>query len=150
VHVFLGNVALGKQASQSSVMLKQFPNLAVNGRVDGKCSQTNYEENPWWRVDLQDEYYIMAVEISNCCNNIMKNIEVHVGNNEIRELNKICGHIDVLKDKENHIILCPADLSGRYVHLGVRGRNKSFSICEVRVYQVLGNSIISFLWQAKL
>ena len=119
-------------------MLNKFPNLAINGRVDGECSQTNYEENPWWRVDLHDEYRIMAVGISNCCKNVMKNVEIRVGNDDNRELNKICGHIDDLKDKEDHILLCPSDLSGRYVHLSVQGKNQSLLICEVRVYEVLG------------
>ena len=129
-------------------MLNKFPNLAVNGRVDGECSQTNYEEDPWWRVDLQDEYHIMAVGISNCCNNIMETVDVRVGNDENRELNKICGRVDGIKDEDDRILLCPSDLSGRYVHLGVRGRNKSLSICEVRVYHVLGNSCIHFVFVA--
>lgn len=133
---FLGNIAIDKNASQSSVMLKHFPSLAVDGRVGGKCSRTNYEENPWWRVDLQDEYSIMAIVISDCCNDSMRNVGVHVGFSESIELNEICERIEVLK--ENHVILCPSDLSGRYVHLGVRGRNKSLSICEVKVYQALG------------
>ena len=141
--VFLGNIAVGKRASQSSVMFKHFPNLAVDGRLDGNCSQTNYEENPWWRVDLQNEYYIMAIVILNCCSNIMENVEVRVGSNENRELNKICGHIDVVNNKENTVLLCSSDLFGRYVYLNVRGKNRSLSICEVRIYQALGNTLSS-------
>lgn len=143
--VFLGNIAVGKQASQSSVILKHVPNLAVDGRLDGNCSQTNYEENPWWRVDLQNDHYIMAIVILNCCNSVMENVEVRVGSNENREMNKICGHIDVVNSKENAVLLCSSDLSGRYVHLNVRGKNKSLSICEVRIYGALGNTLfISF------
>ena len=123
-------------------MLDRFPSFAVNGYLDGKCSQTNYEENPWWRVDLQDEYFIMAVVVSNCCKNDMKHTDIRVGNNENMELNKICGTIDILKDDENRIILCPSDLAGRYVYLSSQAKNKSLSICEIKVHQVLGNSVL--------
>ena len=125
-------------------MLNQFPSRAINGRVDGECAQTNYEENPWWRVDLQHEYHIMAVGISNCCNNTMKNVQIRVGNNENGEFNKICGHVDELYDEEDHTLLCPSDLSGRYVHLSIQGRNESLFICEVRVYEVLGKSFVFY------
>ena len=136
---FAGNVALGKLASQSSVTLEHFPSLAVDGRLDGNCSQTNYEEDPWWRVDLRREYYIMAIVILNCCDSIMKNVEVRIGRNENGELNQLCGHVDAVENNENAIILCSTDLSGRYVHLNVRGKNSSLSICEVRIYETLGN-----------
>lgn len=121
--------------------MKHFPSLAVDGRLDGNCSQTNYEKDPWWRVDLHSEYYIMAIVILNCCDNIMKNVEVRIGSNENGELNQLCGHIDAVENNENAIILCSTDLSGRYVHLNVRGKNSSLSMCEVRIYETLGNTL---------
>ncbi|XP_028405667.1 uncharacterized protein LOC114528242 isoform X2 [Dendronephthya gigantea] len=136
-----GNIALGKQTKQSSVKFKQNPNVGVNGLVDGKCSRTNYEENPWWSVDLQNHYDIMAVGISNCCKNVMKNVEIRVGDNENREFNKICGWMDFLKDNEDHIMFCESGTTGRYVHMSIPGRNETLSICEIRVYQVLVPSL---------
>lgn len=119
-------------------MIDKVSQLAVDGFVDGNCSQTNYEENPWWRVDLKKSYSIMAVVIVNCCHKSFKNVEVRIGDDENEQSNKICGLISVLKDKENNVLMCRSNIIGRYVHLSVRGRNKSLSLCEVQIYQALG------------
>ncbi|WAR06016.1 FUCL-like protein [Mya arenaria] len=72
------NVALGQTASQSSNYRKSrgLAPTAVDGDVgnndmaSGSCFHTNTEYEPWWRVDLHQDYYITSVVMHNrldCC-----------------------------------------------------------------------------------
>lgn len=138
--MFLGNLALSKPAFQSSFMSKHSAKHAVDGRVDGECSRTTFENDPWWRVDLQREKYIMAVTITNCCEETVENVDIRVGNNFRSDKipNKICGHIPELYNKQSITVLCPSDVSGRFINIKAPGVNRSLAICEVKVYETLG------------
>ena len=64
------NLALGKPTWQSSTYLDNDPSRAVDGNSDGnltnkRCTHTNYDENPWWVVDLQKNIHINKVVIAN-------------------------------------------------------------------------------------
>ena len=70
--VFLGNVALGKTASQVGTWNKWVASRAVDGVADP--SDHNHSAHPlapsskdtaWWQVDLGDVYVINSVTIVN-------------------------------------------------------------------------------------
>lgn len=57
------DIAMHKTASQSSTNYNGFPNRAVDGNfksrwADKSCTHTNDEQDPWWRVDLGQEYIV--------------------------------------------------------------------------------------------
>jgi len=61
------NIAEGKSTDQSSTKNGLEASLAVDGNIDrkqlSKCSQTNYEREPWWRVNLQKRHRIYGIQI---------------------------------------------------------------------------------------
>lgn len=82
------NVALGRPASQSSVLdAGSGAANAVDGNRDsnwerGSCAHTTHEPEPWWRVDLGRRHAVYAVVVKNrhdCCWERLKGAEIHVG-----------------------------------------------------------------------
>jgi hypothetical protein len=62
------NLALGKTASQSSTVLGATASRANDGNTDGNyadgsVSHTNYENQPWWQVDLGSSQQITSVNV---------------------------------------------------------------------------------------
>jgi len=62
------NVALGKPTAQSSTLGVDFSSKAVDGNVDGDYShgsvtQTGYDTNAWWQVDLGSQFAINSIQI---------------------------------------------------------------------------------------
>ena len=63
------NVAKCKDASQSSTLNGHMSAArAVDGIHDthngDRCSHTTFESNPWWRVDLGQQYNVKTVRIT--------------------------------------------------------------------------------------
>ena len=57
------DIAMHKRATQSSTSYNGFPTRAVDGNfksrwADKSCTHTRDEQNPWWRVDLGQEYIV--------------------------------------------------------------------------------------------
>lgn len=82
------NIAEGGTATQSSQHLTAHPKKAIDGNHDsevkhGSCSTTNYELNPWWRLDLLKPHTINTVTITVRGDSYYKRIEgaeIHIGN----------------------------------------------------------------------
>ena len=82
------NLALNKPATQSSDYYGEFASKAVDGNTDGDrdggsntVSHTEYEQSPWWQVDLQKISHIDEVQIFNrtdCCQERLSNMYVFV------------------------------------------------------------------------
>lgn len=61
---------------------------AIDGNRDsvffhGSCTHTKAQLNPWWRVDLLDDYIIDHITITNrgdCCAEQINGAEIHIGN----------------------------------------------------------------------
>ncbi|MGJ8672285.1 galactose-binding domain-containing protein [Rubritalea sp.] len=69
-YVMAENVALGKSTEQSSEESANDSALAVDGNTsgdfaDGSVTHTENEANPWWEVDLGDNYYISEIWVYN-------------------------------------------------------------------------------------
>ena len=70
IYCFLGNVALGKTASQTGMWSDLVASRAVDGVADfteAHCSHPLGSSTPyvWWQVDLGDVYVINSVTIVN-------------------------------------------------------------------------------------
>ena len=70
------NLALDKPAYQSSTLYNKGATLATDGSREslfeaGSCTHTKKENKPWWVVDLQNQYYVDVVVLTNrgddCC-----------------------------------------------------------------------------------
>lgn len=64
------NLALGKTATQVSTGWDAFAPRANDGKTDGvfdngSVSHTNYATNPWWQVDLGEEFALSSVNVWN-------------------------------------------------------------------------------------
>ena len=64
------NLALNKPAWQSSEFYEHPANMAVDGDrnpdyYNESCSHTSRDDGPWLTVDLQEEYLITVVNITN-------------------------------------------------------------------------------------
>ena len=62
------NLALNKRAFQKSSFKERWAGKAVDGNNGDAskefCSDTEIEKDPWWIVDLESEYKITAVKIT--------------------------------------------------------------------------------------
>lgn len=87
---FTENVALRGKATQSDRYEHMFGDAAsaIDGNRDskfaaGSCTHTDEHNNPWWRVDLLDNYIITSVAITNrgdCCAHRINGVQIHIGN----------------------------------------------------------------------
>jgi len=64
------NLALGRDAIQSSTAFNGPANLAVDGNKDGQyydgsCSHTDNKDKAWWAVDLGEETSVGRIRITN-------------------------------------------------------------------------------------
>ncbi|KAI1885644.1 hypothetical protein AGOR_G00205950 [Albula goreensis] len=51
--------------------------------LQGSCSHTNAEKDPWWRVDLLQSFNVTSVAVTNradCCSDRINGAEIHIGN----------------------------------------------------------------------
>lgn len=64
---WVSNAAKGKPTDQSTTIDSRDSSLAVDGILEqrdaSKCSSTGYEEEPWWRVNLQKRHRIHGIKI---------------------------------------------------------------------------------------
>ena len=84
------NLALNKPAWQSSIYANKhdhgLPHEAVDGNAssdyvtDFSCTHTKDDTIPWWTVDLEGQFMVEEVVITNrgdCCGNTLKFFPVH-------------------------------------------------------------------------
>ncbi|CAI5778808.1 Hypothetical predicted protein [Podarcis lilfordi] len=139
------NLAKGRPAFQSSIYRHEIFTggiKAVDGNCDGlfssgSCTHTQKERDPWWYVDLGDEYAISAVVVKNrqdCCGDRLRGAEIRVGNNMAHrsKSNALCGTIT---DTTRSISVFNCDwLKGRYVSVQIPDLEEYLTLCEVEVY----------------
>ncbi|XP_052803439.1 fucolectin-2-like isoform X3 [Mya arenaria] len=135
------NVAIGKTASMSSNHreYKWLAQTAVDGNVGNNsmlsdtCFHTTKEYQPWWRVDLHQDYYITSVVVYNrldCCANQARKIKLTIG----KSLDSMsqAGHLDG-GFTTTHTFTVDPPLVGRFVQLQLYGITEFFHLCEVEV-----------------
>ncbi|XP_052806581.1 fucolectin-1-like [Mya arenaria] len=134
------NVAFGKTASQSSnyeTPLDLAPTAVDgyvgNGRMASRsCFHTKREYQPWWRVDLHQDYYITSVVVFNrmdCCSERTRNIKLTIGKSldSMSQAGYLDGGLTI------HTFTVDPPLVGRFVQLQLNGITEFLHLCEVEV-----------------
>ncbi|XP_070577193.1 uncharacterized protein [Ptychodera flava] len=141
----LGNIAVGKSASQSSDAGNAVASRAVDGNNNSNfkersCSKTGKEADPWWMVDLgssQDVYQVTITNRQDCCAEKLVGAEIRVGDNRNRLGNAVCGARISAKDVEKETIdiicACGEPLNGRFVSVQLVGVEGALTLCEVAI-----------------
>uniref|UniRef100_A0A4W5RCW1 Fucolectin tachylectin-4 pentraxin-1 domain-containing protein n=1 Tax=Hucho hucho TaxID=62062 RepID=A0A4W5RCW1_9TELE len=137
------NVALKGVANQSSISSDGKAHKAIDGNRESNffkvsCTHTEWETNPWWRVDLLDVYRVTAVTITNrgdCCSERLDGAEIRIGNSlENNGINNPrCVVISNIPAGETNTFQCN-EMVGRYVVVVIPGQNKTLTLCELEVY----------------
>ncbi|XP_068094285.1 fucolectin-like [Hyperolius riggenbachi] len=137
------NLARNGAASQSSDYqlgtIIAYANKGIDGNKEsnwfkGFCTHTQYDSEPWWKVDLKQKYNVDVVVItarSDCCPERMKGAEVRVGNSPDNK-NPVCGKITSTPDVTT-TFSCNG-MEGQYVSVVIPGRSEFLHLCEVEVY----------------
>ncbi|WAR05926.1 FUCL1-like protein, partial [Mya arenaria] len=124
------NVAFGKTASQSSNFntSKYLAPTAVDGNVgnnamaSGSCFHTTREYQPWWRVDLLQDYYITTERARNIKLTIGKSLD------SMSQAGYLDGGLTT-----THTFTVDPPLAGRFVQMQLQGITECFHLCEVEV-----------------
>ncbi|KAL9950689.1 hypothetical protein ACROYT_G043228 [Oculina patagonica] len=115
------------------------------GDVVGSCTQTDRTDQPWWRVDLEQEESVSEVYVVNrgteCnCGNRLDNFEIRIGNikgalnRSGGVVNPKCGNTFSVPIGKGASFFCHPSLKGRYVTIRNLKNNIPFTLCEVEVY----------------
>ncbi|KAI7790697.1 hypothetical protein IRJ41_006848 [Triplophysa rosa] len=137
------NLAFKGNATKSSPFNIWLAANAIDGKRYGSplssvCSATDYKSNPWWRLDLQDVYYITTVIITvrpDCCPDQTNGAEILVGNSleNNGNNNSRCAVISGLLAGHSNSYSCHG-MEGRYVNVVMTGHTAHLVLCEVEVY----------------
>ncbi|XP_050969668.1 uncharacterized protein LOC127167583 [Labeo rohita] len=143
-------VKLSGNAAQSSVFEYYRADRAIDGikHAPGAasfCTHSMMEKNPWWRLDLLDNYYISTVTITNradCCSERINGAEIRIGNSleNNGNNNPICAVITSIPAGASYSYSCP-DMEGRYVNVVIPRETGILTLCEVEVYGSLPGNL---------
>ncbi|XP_070537630.1 uncharacterized protein [Ptychodera flava] len=145
------NLALDKKASQSSIFAHGSAVKAVDGdksnRYDKRsCMRTRREYEPWWKVDLGQEYEIYAVIVTkraDCCAYSLHGAIVRVGNSDVIANNRQCREIITAEDiNSTSEVQVECLLQGQFVSVQLENEIRFLTLCEV---EVMGEDIVDNL-----
>ena len=151
VLVGTGNIALGKQANQSSTYtsktleeLNLYPSadLAVDGntnssfRSGGSCSHTLGTTPAWWLVDLADVFWISRLVIYNRMESPWKLHDLNITTGVTLDNMLFCAYFEGPGTPENLVvdIDCGQTLYGRYVRIEKVTGGSALTLCEVMIF----------------
>jgi len=142
-------VSRNKPATQSSpyswtyqgTLIPILPSNANDGNYDtiwgktpGKyCSHTRLNINPWWQVDLLDEFYITQVKIWNredCCADRLLPLKIEVSSNGSSWTQ--CAYVNGTGEA-GKVYTIPCVATGRFVRI-TDEKITVLTLCEVEVY----------------
>ena len=143
-------LAYRKPTVQSSTFDGRASSLAVDGNinaVNASCTHTNWQADPWWRVDLLDPVQVVYLFIVNrwdCCSDRLHNFEIRIGNSlgNNGNSNPQCGGLHSLNNVQSKVIPCASPLIGRYINIIIPGPRKLLTLCEVQVHGFAGGIIV--------
>jgi len=142
------NLALNKEATQSSLAYDGNAAYAVDGNTDGtyqnaSVTHTETEEQPWWQVDLGSIEYISHINIFNrtdsCCTSRLSDFYVLVSNAPINstDLNENLNQDNITSyyfgPAVDGSIVLNIELAGRYVRVQLVSPDESLNLAEVEV-----------------
>ncbi|CAI5778806.1 Hypothetical predicted protein [Podarcis lilfordi] len=140
------NLARGRPACQSSIYSHPIipsASKAIDGNCEGNffhgsCTHTSTEKEPWWHVDLGEQFAISTVVVKNredCCSERLLGAEIRVGDSvaDHGKSNPLCGNITDTRRGSFSSLNCHW-LKGRYVSVNLPGDASTLTLCEVEVY----------------
>lgn len=105
----------------------------------GHCSQTEYFDlEPWWRVDLQDDYIVKMVRLWNDVQDrphLLEGVTIYVASDIFSTNQQLCGAGPVTLDEaemDRHVIRICDNAPGKYVFLVKRAPD--LKLCDVEVF----------------
>uniref|UniRef100_A0A8C6WQQ4 Si:ch211-215k15.4 n=1 Tax=Neogobius melanostomus TaxID=47308 RepID=A0A8C6WQQ4_9GOBI len=140
------NVALRGKATQSDTYdsIHGAAYNAIDGNREsnllaGSCTHTEEQTNPWWRVDLLEEYIVTSITVTNrgdCCPERLDGAEIHVGNSLLNNGNDnpLAAVLPSIPAGRSLNIDFTRRVDGRYVNVILTGFNRTLTLCEVEVY----------------
>nr|XP_055024248.1 fucolectin-like [Misgurnus anguillicaudatus] len=134
------NLALGGRAVQSSTGIDGWEAANAIDTSPYTCTHTATSDNPWWRVDLLDSYYISTVVVTNrpnCCPERLDGAEIRIGNSleNNGNNNSRCAVLYGVGFGQSASVSC-AEMNGRYVNVVIPGSSRLLSVCDVQVYSL--------------
>ncbi|XP_057333972.1 sushi, von Willebrand factor type A, EGF and pentraxin domain-containing protein 1 isoform X2 [Microplitis mediator] len=138
------NVGFRKPANQSTTVRGGDASHGNDGDTgtehDGKrCTETQNEPSPWWKVDLLKAYSVKVVRVTTrgCCGHQpLQDIEIRVGNSSAElQRNPLCAWFPgTIEEGITKTFMCARALVGQYVFLQLVGVEGSLSLCEVEIF----------------
>ncbi|XP_065054823.1 uncharacterized protein LOC135683490 [Rhopilema esculentum] len=139
----LENIALGRNASQSSTWLEGIASKAVDGNDTrnynaGSCSHTSNTVPLWWRVDFGKTAVVHSVKVTNrgdCCGDRLSDFNIVVGNSieDNGGSNIACAVNQSVPLGGTKLFPCRPRLHGRYLYIQ-QNKAEYLTLCEVRVF----------------
>ncbi|XP_034001616.1 fucolectin-4-like [Trematomus bernacchii] len=139
------NLAIQGKATQSSVYQAADAYKAIDGNrsptsssADGSCSSTAHELNPWWRLALPKTHKVFSVKITNRneAPQLLDGAEIRIGDSLVNNGadNPRFAVIDSIAAGQTTEFEVPNGMDGRYVYIGIPGRQEYLILCEVEVF----------------
>ncbi|KAI4811249.1 hypothetical protein KUCAC02_014163 [Chaenocephalus aceratus] len=137
------NLAIQGKAAQSSVYGNANAYKAIDGNRDsnydqGSCSHTAKDLNPWWRLALPKTHKVFSVKITNQDSfpERLDGAEIRIGDSLVNNGadNPRFANITSIPAGETVEFHDDNGLDGRYVYIGVPGREEYLTLCEVEVF----------------
>ena len=140
------NIGLNKSTTQSSTQQGGASSRANDGNTDGafwngSVTLTNWENQPWWEIDLGDVYNISDLKIWNrtdCCADILKDYYVFISdnpftNNNVNALQNQPGVISLYQPNQAGLPSnVDVDKTGRYIRVQLSGQG-FLALAEVEI-----------------
>nr|XP_033958267.1 fucolectin-4-like isoform X1 [Pseudochaenichthys georgianus] len=136
------NLAIQGKAAQSSVHGNAHAYKAIDGNraskwAEGSCSHTAKDLNPWWRLALPKTHKVFSVKITNrdSLPERLDGAEIRIGDSLVNNGadNPRFAVITSIPAGETVEFHDDNGLDGRYVYIGVPGREEFLTLCEVEV-----------------
>uniref|UniRef100_A0A8C6TPJ0 Si:ch211-215k15.4 n=1 Tax=Neogobius melanostomus TaxID=47308 RepID=A0A8C6TPJ0_9GOBI len=105
----------------------------------GSCTHTERQTDPWWKVDLLENYIVTSITITNrgdCCPERLDGAEIHVGSSLLNNGNDnpVVAVLPHIPAGRSRTITFTRRVEGRYVSVVLPGYNRTLTLCEVEVY----------------
>lgn len=105
------------------------------GWESNSVTQTDVEDDPWWEVDLEEDFVIKKLIIFKRLGEYgddLSNLEVVIRNSSNKEVSKQA--IDRNDETSPSIEINLDNVTGQSVRLNLKGKNRVLCLAEVKVY----------------
>ncbi|XP_052459321.1 uncharacterized protein LOC128017801 [Carassius gibelio] len=138
------NVATWGTADQSTLYGNYwYAQYALDG-LSYTCTHTEWQTDPWWRLDLMKTYSVNRVTITNrpdCCESRINGAEIRIGNVSSNVYsNPVCAVVSTIPAGATYSYSCDG-MEGRYVFVSIPETSMVLTLCEVGVYVIFSGNL---------